>query len=826
MTTAQHPRQQSGMRLPVRVFLVMAALLGVTVVTISATMLYRNAHALQEEAQSAAIQTVELLSTQFAEIGEISLANVARTLDSALNDQMVAQARIAAHLVAAAEQTGYQPSEILVILDEIVAGTALEEIWITDETGFTYLTTLRDQEGRRFRFTFDPDPMVQPQASKFYGLLDAAGNDYITQPAQVREIDKKVFKYVGVQGIDKPRIVEVGNEIVLGEQEILIEAYTSTRADVSAVIEGILVQEMETQALMLGSLVAVMEDGGHPAASINATLEQITASSVIGAIAVTDGEGRGIYRSGNAATDGYPAPDDLATASERPAMNARTVPWPGGAQAKQVSWTRPDSAYLVHVDIPIEGASGNLLYFVYQSQADLLAQSGNLVSLWVANRENELVAAAPRAGMLTAEGSVSAFSTFGEQAQGLVAQALDTGSVASIARLGLLNPAQRGLWVAAPVVNAGGILIGGIALEISLDSIARTLQMEFVRTFLITLALLALTAVTAFAGARWLTHPIEIIADVAREVESGIQPEQDSMRQAMSRRDEIGALARVFSDMTVQVFNREEKLEILVAERTHELQASNRQLIRAKESMDQDLEMAKVVQTALVQGGRVQSGSIQGYTRMTPAKQVGGDFVMLQELTGGRLFFVVGDVSGKGVSASLFMVAVQAAISNAAESCSGISEIAGQANRDICRMNPMSLFVTCAMGLVNTRTGVIDYIHAGHDPGLYFEASGDPGELPLTDGLAMGVEKGFDYAPRQWKLSPGDTMFLYTDGLTDAVDRNGRMFGEQKLFDALAAVKDLPLRQIVDRLWQAIADFSAGAPAADDMTCLILRRDA
>ena len=116
----------------------------------------------------------------------------------------------------------------------------------------------------------------------------------------------------------------------------------------------------------------------------------------------------------------------------------------------------------------------------------------------------------------------------------------------------------------------------------------------------------------------------------------------------MSRRDEIGALARVFSDMTVQVFNREEKLEILVAERTHELQASNRQLIRAKESMDQDLEMAKVVQTALVQGGRVQAGSIQGYTRMTPAKQVGGDFVMLQELAGERLFFVVGDVSRQG----------------------------------------------------------------------------------------------------------------------------------------------------------------------------------
>ena len=114
---------------------------------------------------------MELLSTEFAGIGEISLANVARTLDSTLNDQMIAQARIAAHLVAAAEQTGYGPPEIIAILDEIVAGTALDEIWIADETAFAYLTTVSDQEGQRVRFTFDPDPLVQPQASKFYALL-------------------------------------------------------------------------------------------------------------------------------------------------------------------------------------------------------------------------------------------------------------------------------------------------------------------------------------------------------------------------------------------------------------------------------------------------------------------------------------------------------------------------------------------------------------------------------------------------------------------------------------------------------------------------------
>ena len=274
------------------------------------------------------------------------------------------------------------------------------------------------------------------------------------------------------------------------------------------------------------------------------------------------------------------------------------------------------------------------------------------------------------------------------------------------------------------------------------------------------------------------------------------------------------------------MFSREEKLETLVAERTRELQVSNQQLIQAKESMDQDLEMAKVVQTALVQVGYMQVGSVQGYARMTPARQVGGDFVMLQELGGERLFYVVGDVSDKGVSASLFMVAAQAALGNAATSCSSITDIAGLANREICRVNPMSLFVTCAMGLVDTRTGVIDYVHAGHEPALYFDAGGASGELPLTDGLAMGVEESFDYEAGQWKLAPGDTMFLYTDGLTDAVDPDNRIFGSRKLVDGLAPMKDLPLQQIVDRLWRAVFDFSAGAPAADDMTCLILRRDA
>ena len=125
-----------------------------------------------------------LLSASFAEMGEISLANVARTLDATLDGQMVAQARIAAHLVAAAEAAGQRPTRIIETLDAVTATTVLDEFWITDEQAFAYLTNVRDDTGALVPFRFDPDPTVQPQASKFYVLLAAppGGDDIITQP--------------------------------------------------------------------------------------------------------------------------------------------------------------------------------------------------------------------------------------------------------------------------------------------------------------------------------------------------------------------------------------------------------------------------------------------------------------------------------------------------------------------------------------------------------------------------------------------------------------------------------------------------------------------
>ena len=149
---------------------------------------------------------------------------------------------------------------------------------------------------------------MQPQASKFYVLLAVppGGDDIITQPAQVREIDQQVYKYVGVGGVDKPRIVQVGNAIVFGEQEILTNVYATQRADVSAVIEGILGQHMAVQATLVDYFVAAAEEAGWAAAEIDRRLKRIVDSTAIGEIRIVDPAGAPVYTSLPAPLTGGP----------------------------------------------------------------------------------------------------------------------------------------------------------------------------------------------------------------------------------------------------------------------------------------------------------------------------------------------------------------------------------------------------------------------------------------------------------------------------------------------------------------------------------------
>ena len=833
------PRSESQprvrLRLAVRGFLALAVLLAVTIVATSATLLYNAAATLRDEAEANAVNLSELFSASFADMGEISVANVARTLDATLDPQMIAQARIAAHLTAAAEEAGWNPTRIIRVLEGIVGETVLDEFWITDETAFSYLTNVRDERGRLVPFQFDPNPAAQPQASKFYVLLDGIDDaDVITQPAQVREIDNQVYKYVGVGGVDKQRIVQVGNGIVFSDQEILTSRYTSERADVSAIIEGILGQQMAAQATMLERFIGAAEAAGWTRDDIEFRLRRIITATVIGEIRVADANNAPLYSSllppaAGGADAALVRSVDLHELSEgsRGVVEHPTAPRAfDGALYKYVTVTTGEAARRVQVGIPIESASGgNLLYSVYQREADVLVASGDqdLDALWVVNLDRELAAAARRAEVQTTQG-VNAWELFEDRAAAVVDTAMNQGHVVSAVNLSLFSPEDRGIWVASPLINTGGIPIGGLAIAVSLDDIADTVLGETRKTVIIAFVLLALTGFVAAAGTRWLTHPIEVIADAARQVETGKPPDNEAMQQVISRTDELGSLARVFSDMTVQVFNREEQLETMVAARTRELQTSNQRLQIAHEAIKQDLSMAKVVQEALVREGDAEFGAFSVSARMTPAQQIGGDFVEFTDSSGGNLFFVLGDVSGKGVAAALFMAASQSAMLSAAAEHTDISAIANEANRRLCQQNPMGLFVTCVVGVLDLESGRVDYVCAGHEPAYIVADDDERRALAMTRGLAMGLMDDFDYASGSEVLQPGETLFIYTDGLTDAVDLNGTLFGKERLEATLDGTSRRSPAETVDHIWSEIGSFSTGAAAADDMTCLLLRR--
>ena len=322
-------------------------------------------------------------------MGEISLANVARTLDAMLDGQMTAQARIAAHLVAAAEAAGHDSAHVIETLDAIAANTVLDEIWITDEQGFAYLTNVRDETGVLVPFQFNPDPAVQPQASQFYVLLASPfdSDDVITQPAQVREIDQEVYKYVGVSGVDQHRIVQVGNALAFDEQEVmsntytspvmtavmaafgepemLSNAYTSQLDEIRTVFEGILGKQMIVQATLVDYFVAVTKEDGWSTEEINSRLRRIVNSTTIGEIHIVALSGDVVYTSllsplASNSPVGLLRADDLGSLvnGTKQAVDHPTAPRASdGTIYKYVTVAGANSPRFVQVGLPIEGSS-------------------------------------------------------------------------------------------------------------------------------------------------------------------------------------------------------------------------------------------------------------------------------------------------------------------------------------------------------------------------------------------------------------------------------------------------------------------------------------
>ena len=265
----------------------------------------------------------------------------------------------------------------------------------------------------------------------------------------------------------------------------------------------------------------------------------------------------------------------------------------------------------------------------------------------------------------------------------------------------------------------------------------------------------------------------------------------------------------------------------LTIRRTLEHLARWRAALEARDklvALENELDVASRMQQSILPTEFPEFPDYQVFASMEPARDVGGDFFDVLRLPDGRIGLVVADVSGKGVPAALFMMSICTLIKGAAVSHSDPSEILRQANHLLCENNDALMFVTVFLAVFDPASDELVYVNGGHNPPIIFHAAGTSTLLPLTGGVALGVAPDLPYDKRVMILSPGDTLVLYTDGVTEAENNASEQFGIDRLREVFAGLPPRDAHDITTAVFQAVKSFADDAPQFDDITCLTLHR--
>lgn len=219
------------------------------------------------------------------------------------------------------------------------------------------------------------------------------------------------------------------------------------------------------------------------------------------------------------------------------------------------------------------------------------------------------------------------------------------------------------------------------------------------------------------------------------------------------------------------------------------------------------------------------AGMVDIYASMTPAKDVGGDFYDFFQIDDERIGLVIADVSGKGVPASLFMAVSRTLLRATALRGVSSAECLTYANKLLCKESMDSMFVTVFYGIYNCRTGVMDYTNAGHNPPSILRRNRSAAYLPVASNFVVGVFDDIEFESNTLEFGVGDTLLLYTDGVTEAFNDKREQFSEGKLQEVLGALQeDTSAKEVVTQVLHSVRAFSGDYPQSDDITLLSLQR--
>ena len=310
---------------------------------------------------------------------------------------------------------------------------------------------------------------------------------------------------------------------------------------------------------------------------------------------------------------------------------------------------------------------------------------------------------------------------------------------------------------------------------------------------------------------RIITRELSPLRRLAHEAETIASGHFDAELPNFERIDEIGQLSHSFGNMQQSLVKYIEELKETTAE---------------KASIESDLRIANGIQMGMLPENfptRGDRDDVQLYASLTPAKEVGGDLFDFY-FRDDKLFFCIGDVSGKGVPASLFMAVTRAVFRTTSAHESKPDRIVSVMNHMIADMNKTNMFVTLFVGVLDLPTGMLHYSNAGHDAPLLVGAG--VGELPCDSNIPVGVMPDWDYTLQEAQIYTNTTIFLFTDGLTEATSADFKLFEMERVNDvavkALAQQQQEP-QQLISLMTEAVHQFVGDAEQSDDLTMMAIQ---
>ena len=362
-----------------------------------------------------------------------------------------------------------------------------------------------------------------------------------------------------------------------------------------------------------------------------------------------------------------------------------------------------------------------------------------------------------------------------------------------------------------PLISSDGECKAILCVQYQMDEIVGV-RNSYVRKVCLTMAITSLIIIIALSLRlnHSLLKPVRVItAEATRFASENVQAGQ-KLRSTIRNEDDIGYLAEAIDQMEEQIHDYVSNLTRVTAE---------------KERISTEMSLASRIQKDMLPNifpafpGR---NDFDIYATMNPAREIGGDFYNFFLIDNTHLCVVIADVSGKGVPAALFMMAATIVLVDNARMGKTPSQVLRSANEAICSTNREEMFVTVWLGILDLETGRLTASNAGHEypvmkhPGGGFELIRDP------HGFVVGGMEDIEYNDYELIMEPGSKLFVYTDGVPEAATRDDRLFGTDRMLEAMNADPDADPVTLLQNVKAAVNDFVADAEQFDDMTMLCL----